>query len=69
MSIPRGHGVQVARPQCLRDNVTPYAAAYVALAEGLGCPVVTADTRLARATGLRCDVRLLISAGRPSSEA
>lgn len=43
----------------LRGNLTPYDAAYVALAETLGCPLVTADARLARAPGIRCDVEVL----------
>jgi len=33
----------------LRDVVTTYDATYVALAEALGCPLVTCDRRLARA--------------------
>ncbi|MGH9184438.1 MAG: type II toxin-antitoxin system VapC family toxin [Acidimicrobiales bacterium] len=47
----------------LRHNLTPYDAAYVALAEGLGCPLVTADSRLARAPGVRCPVTVLTAAG------
>jgi predicted nucleic acid-binding protein len=43
----------------LRANVTAYDASYVALAEGLACPLVTADTRLARAPGIRCRVQVL----------
>lgn len=43
----------------LRANVTPYDAAFVALAEVLGCVLVSADRRLARAPGLRCPVRIL----------
>lgn len=43
----------------LRDNVSPYDAAYVALAEGFGVPLLTADARLARASGIRCEVELL----------
>jgi predicted nucleic acid-binding protein len=43
----------------LRSNVTPYDAAYVALAEALRCELVTADARLAAAPGLRCDTRLV----------
>lgn len=43
----------------LRDSVTVYDAAYVALAEGLGTTLLTADARLSRAPGLRCDVELL----------
>lgn len=40
----------------LRHNVTAYDAGYVALAEALGCGLVTADVRLARATGPRCPI-------------
>ena len=35
----------------LRDNVSAYDAAYVALAEALDCPRVTRDGRLARSRG------------------
>ena len=45
----------------LRANLTPYDAAYVALAESLGCVLVTADGRLARAPGIRCGVEVLRS--------
>lgn len=45
----------------LRDNVTAYDAAYVALAEALDCRLVTADARLARAPGVRCQVELVES--------
>jgi predicted nucleic acid-binding protein len=38
----------------LRDNATAYGACYVALAEALGCSLVTADRRLANAPGTRC---------------
>lgn len=43
----------------LRSNVTPYDAAYVALAEAFECTLVTADARLARAPGLGCPVEVL----------
>jgi predicted nucleic acid-binding protein len=43
----------------LRANV--YKAAYVALAEALGCALLTADRRLQRAAGPTCPVRLLTS--------
>lgn len=43
----------------LRQNVTVYDATYVALAEALDCPLVTADARLAAAPGLRCELELL----------
>jgi predicted nucleic acid-binding protein len=36
--------------------VTAYDAVYVALAESLGCALVTADARLAAAHGPRCAV-------------
>ena len=45
----------------LRHNLTPYDAAYVALAELLECPLVTADTRLVNATGPRCKFRQVAS--------
>lgn len=43
----------------LRANVTAYDAAYVALAEVLDCELVTADQRLAGATGPRCHIRVV----------
>lgn len=43
----------------LRHNVTPYDAVYVALAEALNCPLVTADAQLANAPGIHCDVQLV----------
>ena len=43
----------------LRANVSAYDACYVALAEHLGCELVTADGRLAGATGPRCTIRVL----------
>ncbi len=43
----------------LRDNVSPYDAVYVALAEALGAELVTADRRLVAAPGIRCPVRVL----------
>lgn len=43
----------------LRANVTAYDACYVALAETLGCELLTADARLAAATGPRCAIRVL----------
>jgi predicted nucleic acid-binding protein len=43
----------------LRDNVSAYDAAYVALAEAMGCPLITADARLARAPGPRCVITVV----------
>ena len=45
----------------LRRNVTPYNAVYVALAEVLGCSLLTADQRLALAPGPRCEIEALTS--------
>ena len=53
------HGALLPRCWELRDNVKTYHAAYVALAEALGVPLVTADVRLANAPGIRCEVELL----------
>jgi predicted nucleic acid-binding protein len=43
----------------LRANLSAYDALYVALAEELDAPLLTADARLARAPGLRCSVQLV----------
>ena len=43
----------------LRDNLSVYDAAYVALAEALDAPLVTADARLAKAPRVRCAVEVL----------
>ena len=47
------------RAWSLRDNVTPYDACYVALAEALDCTLLTADARLARAPGSRCGIEVV----------
>ncbi|SDX66504.1 Predicted nucleic acid-binding protein, contains PIN domain [Modestobacter sp. DSM 44400] len=49
----------LARAWQLRDGVSAYDAIYVALAEVLEVPLVTADRRLSRAPGLRCEIDLL----------
>jgi predicted nucleic acid-binding protein len=43
----------------LRHVVTPYDAAYVALAEILDAVLVTADARLSRASGFNCQVEVV----------
>lgn len=53
------HGGLGARIWSLRDNVTPYDATYVALAEELDAKLLTVDGRLARATGPRCEIELI----------
>lgn len=45
----------------LRHNVSAYNATYVALAEALGAELLTADARLARATGHSARVTLVTS--------
>ncbi|MFJ6216511.1 type II toxin-antitoxin system VapC family toxin [Streptomyces sp. NPDC092296] len=47
----------------LKDNLTPDDAAYVAVAELLDAPLVTADLRLMRAPGPRCPIRGIAPAG------
>lgn len=47
----------------LRHSVTPYDAAYVALAEALDVVLVTADARLARAPRIRCEIEVLAGRG------
>lgn len=43
----------------LRANVTAYDACYVALAEALNCPLVTADKHLANAPTIACPTEVL----------
>lgn len=51
----------VPRIWALRDNVSAYDAAYVALAEALDCPLLTADALLAAAPGPKCPVTVVPS--------
>lgn len=53
------HRPLLARCWELRDTATPYDAVYVALGEALGVPMLTADARLARATGPHCAFEVL----------
>ncbi len=46
----------------LRATVTVYDSMYVALAESLGCTLLTADARLAQAPGPQCKIQVLQSA-------
>jgi predicted nucleic acid-binding protein len=43
----------------LRHVITPYDAAYVALAEALDVVLVTADARLSRASGVHCEIEAI----------
>lgn len=53
------HTPLLPRVWALRPNLTVYDAVYVALAETLGIPLVTADARLSRAPRLRCVVEVV----------
>jgi predicted nucleic acid-binding protein len=53
------HRSLLERVWALHDNLTPYDAAYVALAEALGVRFVTADEPLSRAPGVRCEIEYL----------
>lgn len=53
------HDVLLLRIWALRENLTAYDAAYVALAEGLKAPLVTLDRRLASAPGHRARIELV----------
>jgi predicted nucleic acid-binding protein len=50
-------------PRCweLRENLTIYDAAYVALAEALDATLLTGDGQLARAPGPTCRVEVLLA--------
>ena len=43
----------------LRENLTPYDAAYVALAELTGAVLVTGDERNTASPGARCDIQVI----------
>ncbi|WP_222270944.1 type II toxin-antitoxin system VapC family toxin [Modestobacter marinus] len=45
----------------LRENVSAYDATYITLAEALGCALLTADARLARAPGTACPITVVSS--------
>ena len=53
------HEPMLARIWALRDNLTAYDAAYVALAESLEAPLITLDTRAAHASGYRAVVEVI----------
>ena len=52
------HGL-TSRIWTLRHNLSAYDASYVALAEALDCPLLTADARLAGAPGPDCSITLV----------
>ncbi len=54
-----------ARVWELEDNLSSYDAAYVALAEHLGAPLLTGDARIGRAPGPRCAIEV-VGSGTPA---
>ena len=55
----RPAGILVPRMWALRENLSAYDAAYVALAEALDCPLLTCDARSADAPGHGAEVRVV----------
>lgn len=53
------HDLLLPRIWDLRNNLTAYDAAYVALAEALDAPLLTRDRRLAAAAGHRAQIELV----------
>ena len=53
------HGVLLARVWELRAGLTSYDAAYVALAEALGAPIVTCDRKTVSAGGHRARIEVI----------
>jgi predicted nucleic acid-binding protein len=57
--IRHPHGPLLPRIWELRQSMTAYDAAYVALAEGLEMPLLTCDAKLSRSHGHRAKIQLL----------
>ncbi len=53
------HDFLLPRMWELRNNLTAYDAAYVALAEALGAPLLTCDQRLTAAPGIQAEIELV----------
>ena len=53
------HGALLPRIWQLRHNITPYDAAYVALAEVLDVPLLTRDRKLANSSGHRARIEVV----------
>ncbi len=56
-----GHQPLLTRVWELRDSLSAYDGAYVALAEALGAPLITCDAKLAGAHGHRATIELVAS--------
>ena len=60
LGIERHHGVELSRRVfALRNSLSAYDAAYVALAEFLGAPLLTCDGRLARSHGHHAEIEMV----------
>jgi predicted nucleic acid-binding protein len=53
------HDFRLPRAWDLRNNLTPYDAMYVALAEALDAPLLTRDKRLAASAGHHARIELV----------
>lgn len=60
LTVERWPAIDVLRRRAfaLRSNVTACDAAYLALAEILGCPLITRDGPLSRSSGHHADIEL-----------
>jgi predicted nucleic acid-binding protein len=56
-----GHQALTTRIWQLRESMTAYDGAYVALAEALDAPLVTCDSKLGRAHGHRAKIEVIAS--------
>jgi predicted nucleic acid-binding protein len=54
-----GHQLLTARIWQMRESMTAYDGAYVALAEALAAPLLTCDAKLARAHGHQANIELV----------
>ena len=60
LGIEHHHSEEIAwRAFALRDSLSAYDAAYVAVAEFLDAPLLTADGRLARTHGHHAEIELI----------
>ena len=53
------HDALLTRIWALKENVTAYDAAYVALAEALDVPLITGDGKLARTPGIHANFEIV----------
>ncbi|GAB3485798.1 type II toxin-antitoxin system VapC family toxin [Nocardiopsis coralliicola] len=55
------HSMLTLQPRAheLRENLTSYDAMYVALAESIGCPLLTSDAKFAKSVGHRAEINCL----------